>query len=247
MAAVLIKKVPLPAPCSRLCVPASIRCRTHWAWSVAHCNTCDVMGSGVALLLLLFPCCSASLAGWLLCSNICCTLSLSSTFAQGWPTWQLCHVNVLRCGIEWGMADTSVTACQGINSNGDGCVTAESCLEGLGSLAQLCWLLNCEQQMLRLGTPFLGLGTHTLAVGTVLDVLKPPLVRGFVTAAGWLPPGVFWLWCGISWATLGPVHVGVLGLGLSGTNTGLAWFWLFSLQWQFSSCCWLVGFGKWGW
>ena len=82
------------------------------------------------------------------------------------------------------MANNSVTDRQGMNSNGDGCVAIKSSLEGLGSLAQLCQLLDFEQQLLRLGT-------HTLAVGTVLDILESPRVRGFDAAAGWLPPGVF--------------------------------------------------------
>jgi len=89
------------------------------------------------------------------------------------------------------MADDSVTGRRGINLNGDGCVAVESSLEGLGSLARLCQLLNFEQQLLGLGTPVLGLGAHTLAVGMVLDVLKSPWVQGFVAAAGWPPPGVF--------------------------------------------------------
>jgi len=71
-----------------------------------------------------------------------------------------------------------------MNSNGDGCVAIKSSLEGLGSLAQLRQLLDFEQQLLRLGT-------CTLAVGTVLDILESPRVRGFDAAAGWLPPGVF--------------------------------------------------------
>jgi hypothetical protein len=74
--------------------------------------------------------------------------------------------------------------------NGDGCVAVES-LEGLGSLARLHRLLDFKRQLLGLGAPVLGLGTHALAVGTVLDILESPRVRGFVAAAGWLPPGVF--------------------------------------------------------
>ena len=76
IASVLIKKVLPLASCSQLCAPASIRCSTCWAWSIAHCDTYAVVGSGVALLLLLLPCCSASLASWLLCRDICRTLPL---------------------------------------------------------------------------------------------------------------------------------------------------------------------------
>jgi hypothetical protein len=61
----------------------------------------------------------------------------------------------------------------------------------LGSLAQLCRLLDFERRLLRLGAPVLGLGARALAIGTVIDVLESPQVRGFVAAAGWLPPGVF--------------------------------------------------------
>jgi hypothetical protein len=68
---------------------------------------------------------------------------------------------------------------------------AESLLKGLGSLAQLCWLLDCERRLLRLGTPVLELRAHALAGGTVLDVCESPRVRGFVMAAGVLPAGIF--------------------------------------------------------
>jgi hypothetical protein len=68
---------------------------------------------------------------------------------------------------------------------------AESLLRGLGSLAQLRWLLDCEWRLLGLGTPVLELRAHALAGGTVLDVCKSPLVRGFVAAAGVLPVGIF--------------------------------------------------------
>jgi len=223
IASVPIEKVPLPAPCLQLCMPASIRCSTCWAWSVARCNTCAVMGSGVALLLLLFPCCSAGLASWLLCRDICRTLPLllchhpslrddlhdgcamlmfhpcnawlwwSCRLGPAWwalliPPWIL---GVLGYGVEWAVANASVAVHWGINSNGDGCVTAESSLDGSGSLAQLCWLLDCERQLLGLGTPVLGLDAHTLAIGTVLDVLESPLVWGFIAAADWLLPVIF--------------------------------------------------------
>jgi hypothetical protein len=68
---------------------------------------------------------------------------------------------------------------------------AESLLRGLGSLAQLRWLLNCKQRLLRLGTPVLELRAHALAGGTVLDVCESPRVRGFIAAAGVLPAGIF--------------------------------------------------------
>ena len=73
---------------------------------------------------------------------------------------------------------------RGRKSKGDGCVAAESLLRGLGSLAQLRWLLG-------LGAPVLELRAHILAGGTVLDVRESPRVRGFVAAAGVLPTGIF--------------------------------------------------------
>jgi len=254
IASVLIKKVLLLAFCSWLCAPASMRCSTCWAWSIACCNTYAMMDSGVALLLLLFPCCSASLAGWLLCGDtyhalpflLCCWPSLWDDLCDGcamlafcpwdmwswWsqqlgPVWQALLglpwiLGVLRQGTEQPVAEASLPVLWGKNSNGNGCVSAESSLMGLVSLAQLCRLLDCEWW--QLGTPVLGLWAYTLCMGTVLDILKSPLVQGFIAAAGWLLSGTFLLWCGISWATLGPVHVGVLSLGLSGTNTGLAQF-----------------------
>ena len=124
---------------------------------------------------------------------------------------------VLRCSVEWATADASVAVLWDINLNGNGCIAAVSSLEGLVSLAWLHWLLNCEQWLL-------GLGAHALGIGTVLDVLEVPLVRGFIAAADWLLPGAFSVWHGIGWATSGPVHIGVLGLGLSSTNVGLAQF-----------------------
>jgi hypothetical protein len=61
----------------------------------------------------------------------------------------------------------------------------------LRTLARLCWLLNCEWQLLGLGAPVLELRAHALAGGTVLDVHKSPQVRGFIVAAGVLPAGIF--------------------------------------------------------
>ena len=80
---------------------------------------------------------------------------------------------------------------RGKKSNGDGCVTAESLLRGLGSLARLHWLLDCERQLLGLGAPVLELRACVLAGGTVLDVRESPQVRGFVAAVGVLPTGIF--------------------------------------------------------
>jgi len=80
---------------------------------------------------------------------------------------------------------------RGRKSKGDGCVAAKSLLRGLGSLAQLRWLLNCKRQLLGLGAPVLELRARALAGGTVLDVLESPRVRGFVAAAGVLPAGIF--------------------------------------------------------
>jgi hypothetical protein len=61
----------------------------------------------------------------------------------------------------------------------------------LGSLARLRWLLDCKQRLLELGAPVLELRARVLAGGTVLDVRESPRVRGFVTAAGVLPAGIF--------------------------------------------------------
>ena len=259
MTSALLAKVLPPSPCSRLNAPASKCCRRRWtqiAWPITHIDACAVMGSGVVPLLQFFPSCSASLAGWLVCGDICRTLPLllcrrpsigddlhdgiavltflpcsmwSCRSQQLGSAWQALLVlswtsAVLGRGIDRAAADDSVIDRWGINSNGDRCVTVESSLEGFGSLAWLCQLLNFEQQLLGLGAPVLGLGTCALAIGTVIDVLKSPQVWGFIAAAGWLPLGVFLLWCGISWATSGPGHVGVLGWGLSGANTGLVWF-----------------------
>jgi len=68
---------------------------------------------------------------------------------------------------------------------------AESLLRGLGSLARLRWLLNCKRRLLGLGAPVLELRARALAGGTVLDVCDSPQVRGFITAAGVLPAGIF--------------------------------------------------------
>jgi len=121
-------------------------------------------------------------------------------------------------------ADASLPVLRGRKSKGDGCVAAESLLRGLGSLAWLRCLLDCERQLLGLGAPVLELRARILAGGTVLDVHKSPRVRGFITAAGVLPAGIFSVWRGVDCATSVPLRVGVLGLGLSGANAGLAWF-----------------------
>jgi len=60
--------------------------------------------------------------------------------------------------------------------NGNGCVMAESLLRGLGSLARLRWLLDCERRLLGLGAPVFELRARALAGGTVLDVRKSPQV-----------------------------------------------------------------------
>jgi len=62
---------------------------------------------------------------------------------------------------------------------------------GLGSLAQLRWLLDYEWRLLRLGAPVLELRARALAGGTVLDVRESPRVQGFVAAVGVLPAGIF--------------------------------------------------------
>jgi hypothetical protein len=89
------------------------------------------------------------------------------------------------------VADASLPVLRGKKLNGDGCVAAESFLRGLGSLAQLCQLLDCKRRLLRLGAPVLRLRACVLAVGTVLEVLESPRVQGFIMAAGVLPTGVF--------------------------------------------------------
>jgi hypothetical protein len=100
-------------------------------------------------------------------------------------------LGVISCCAARAAADASLPVLQGKNSNGNGCVTAKSLLRGLGSLARLCWLLDCERQLLRLGTPVLELRAGILVVGTVLEVLESPQVRGFDVAAGVLPAGIF--------------------------------------------------------
>ena len=45
--------------------------------------------------------------------------------------------------------------------------------------------------LLRLGAPVLELRAGILVVGTVLEVLESPRVRGFVAAAVVLPAGIF--------------------------------------------------------
>ena len=82
-----------------------------------------------------------------------------------------------------------------------------SCIipRGIVFLAWLHQLLDCKWRLLGLGTPVLRLGACALGVGTVLDVCKLPLVRGFVMAAGWLPPGAFF---GVTWHWLSHIRFG---------------------------------------